>query len=91
VINRHGSFLFYPVKFCRRQTISLGLTNLLINLIFARGSKKKQKRMATVKHDCPHCQKRAKHEAQSEEFNFAVLIALVPLMVFTLFGQIGLF
>jgi hypothetical protein len=47
--------------------------------------------MATVKHNCPHCAKKAKHEAQSEEFNLAVLIALVPLMVFTLFGQIGLF
>ena len=42
-------------------------------------------------HKCPHCEKRQKQEAQSEEFNFAVLIALVPLMVFTLFGQIGLF
>ncbi|EKE20188.1 MAG: hypothetical protein ACD_8C00044G0006 [uncultured bacterium] len=42
-------------------------------------------------HKCVHCHKRAKQEAQSEEFNLAVLIALVPLMVFTLFGQIGLF
>lgn len=47
--------------------------------------------MATVKHTCPHCKKRHHEEAQSEEFNFAVLVALVPLMVFTLFGQIGLF
>ena len=46
--------------------------------------------MAT-KAKCEHCHKRAKHEAQQEEFNFAVLVALVPLMVFTLFGQIGLF
>ncbi|KKP97782.1 MAG: hypothetical protein US25_C0024G0006 [Candidatus Moranbacteria bacterium GW2011_GWE1_36_7] len=42
-------------------------------------------------HKCPHCDKRAKHEAQQEEFNLAVLVSLVPLMVFTLFGQIGLF
>ena len=42
-------------------------------------------------HKCPHCEKRKKEEAQSEEFNFAVLIAIVPLLVFTLFGQIGLF
>ncbi|EKD46766.1 MAG: hypothetical protein ACD_67C00071G0002 [uncultured bacterium] len=47
--------------------------------------------MATATHKCVHCEKKAKHEAQSEEFNFAVLVALVPLMVFTLFGQIGLF
>jgi hypothetical protein len=40
---------------------------------------------------CVHCDKRAKVEAEQHEFNFAVLIALVPLMVFTLFGQIGLF
>jgi len=44
-----------------------------------------------VAHKCPHCAKKAKHEEQAEEFNLAVLIALVPLMVFTLFGQIGLF
>jgi len=46
--------------------------------------------MAT-KTNCTHCQKRAKYEEQSEEFNLAVLIALFPLMVFTLFGQVGLF
>jgi len=40
---------------------------------------------------CPVCQRREKEELQSEEFNFAVLVALVPLLVFTLFGQIGLF
>jgi hypothetical protein len=47
--------------------------------------------MQRTTHACPHCDKRAKDEAQQHEFNFAVLIALVPLMVFTLFGQIGLF
>jgi hypothetical protein len=46
--------------------------------------------MATTQ-KCAHCEKKAKHEAQSEEFNFAVLIALLPLMVFSFFGQIGLF
>ncbi len=44
-----------------------------------------------VEQKCVHCAKKHKEETQSEEFNFAVLIALVPLMVFTLFGQIGLF
>jgi hypothetical protein len=29
-------------------------------------------------------------EAQSEDMSLAVLIAMVPLMVFTLFGQVGL-
>ena len=40
---------------------------------------------------CPHCAKRMKDDIQAEEFNFAVLIALVPLLVFTFFGQLGLF
>jgi len=40
---------------------------------------------------CPHCEKRKREEIQAEEFNFAVLVAIVPLMVFTLFGQMGLF
>jgi hypothetical protein len=40
---------------------------------------------------CPHCKKRKLEEEQTEEFNFAVLVALVPLLVFTFFGQMGLF
>ena len=40
---------------------------------------------------CPHCEKRKKEEIQTEEFNLAVLVALVPLLVFTFFGQMGLF
>jgi hypothetical protein len=40
---------------------------------------------------CAHCEERAKKEAESEEFNFALLVSLIPLLVFTLFGQIGLF
>jgi hypothetical protein len=40
---------------------------------------------------CPQCEKRKKEELQTEEFNLAVLVALVPLMVFTFFGQMGLF
>jgi hypothetical protein len=42
-------------------------------------------------HKCIHCEKRRKEEIQAEEFNLAVLVALVPLMVFTFFGQMGLF
>jgi len=45
----------------------------------------------TEKCPCPVCQKREQEEAQSDEFNLAVLIAMVPLMVFTFFGQLGLF
>lgn len=40
---------------------------------------------------CVHCEKRHKKEKESEEFNLAVLLSLVPLLVFTLFGQMGLF
>lgn len=40
---------------------------------------------------CPHCEAKRKKELESEEFNLSVLIAMVPLMVFTLFGQMGLF
>jgi len=43
------------------------------------------------KYICPRCSKRHKDDIQAEEFNLAVLIALVPLLVFTLFGQWGLF
>jgi len=47
--------------------------------------------METRQKRCPHCAKRAQEETQAEEFNFALLLALVPLMVFTFFGQLGLF
>ena len=40
---------------------------------------------------CPDCERRRKEDVESEEFNMAMLIAMVPLLVFTLFGQIGLF
>jgi hypothetical protein len=39
---------------------------------------------------CIHCQKRNEDENQNEEMNLAILIAFVPLLVMTLFGQIGL-
>lgn len=51
----------------------------------------KTKTMQRTTHKCVHCEKRAQEEAAQHEFNFAVLIAMVPLMVFTLFGQMGLF
>lgn len=42
------------------------------------------------KKKCIHCEKRNKEEETQEEVNFAVLLALVPLMVMTLFGQLNL-
>jgi hypothetical protein len=41
--------------------------------------------------DCPKCKEREEKEKVSEELNMAVLLAFVPLLVITLFGQIGLF
>jgi hypothetical protein len=43
------------------------------------------------KHDCPHCKERKERETQNEEMTLAILLAIVPLTVLTLFGQIGLF
>ncbi len=40
---------------------------------------------------CPHCEARKKEAKSSEEFSLAVLISLVPMIVFVLFGQVGLF
>jgi hypothetical protein len=40
--------------------------------------------------DCPECEARQKKEDEYEEMTLAVLVALVPLMVLTLFGQVGL-
>jgi hypothetical protein len=39
---------------------------------------------------CPECEDRQKKESEYEEMTLAVLVALVPLMVLTLFGQVGL-
>jgi len=39
---------------------------------------------------CPECEKRAEEHAESETFGLAVLIALMPIMTLTLFGNIGL-
>jgi hypothetical protein len=40
---------------------------------------------------CPECLKREEEHQESEDLNFAVLIALMPLMVITLFSNMGLF
>lgn len=44
----------------------------------------------TPKHDCPHCQKRLEEEKEQEDMSMAVLVALVPMLVMTLFSQIGI-
>lgn len=41
--------------------------------------------------ECPHCMKREVEDAQNEEMSFAVLLAIVPLLVMTVFGNMGLF
>jgi hypothetical protein len=39
---------------------------------------------------CPTCVKAAKAAAENEEVSFAFLVSLVPVLVITLFGQVGL-
>ena len=39
---------------------------------------------------CPECEKRAEEHREAEEFGLAVLIALMPVLTLTLFGNIGL-
>lgn len=40
--------------------------------------------------DCPHCVKTAQETRQNEEISMAFLLALVPVISLTFFGQIGL-
>ncbi|KKQ13778.1 MAG: hypothetical protein US30_C0009G0037 [Candidatus Moranbacteria bacterium GW2011_GWF2_36_839] len=39
---------------------------------------------------CPHCEAREAQEQAAEEINFAVLVALVPVLTITLFNTVGL-
>lgn len=39
---------------------------------------------------CPDCEKRAHEARQAEELALAFLVALMPLMTITLFGNMGL-
>lgn len=39
---------------------------------------------------CPHCEEQKKQETAQEEFNLAVLLAIMPLVVMTFFSQVGL-
>jgi hypothetical protein len=46
---------------------------------------------APKKCECPECQKRMEKEQEHETMGLAMLVALIPMLVITLFGQIGLF
>lgn len=39
---------------------------------------------------CPHCEAKKQEEQSNEEFSMAVLLSLVPMIVFTFFGQMGI-
>jgi len=41
--------------------------------------------------DCPKCKERVEKEAAYNEMSLAFLLALTPMLVITLFGQMGLF
>lgn len=41
--------------------------------------------------ECPKCKERAEKEATYNEMSLAFLLALTPMLVITLFGQMGLF
>jgi len=40
--------------------------------------------------DCPECRKRAEQIKREEERNFAILVAMVPVMVFTFISTAGI-
>lgn len=40
--------------------------------------------------DCQECERRAQEEIENGEMTFAVLLALVPMLTLTLFGNMGL-
>jgi len=39
---------------------------------------------------CPQCEIREAEHKESEDMNFAILVALVPVLTITLFSNIGL-
>lgn len=70
----------------------------LINLIFyfptrSSGNKAggRTKTKMEKKCSCPNCEKRQLEDARREEANFAVLVALVPMLTLTMFNVMGLF
>jgi hypothetical protein len=64
---------------------------VIINSVRFESKKADKNTMEKIEEKCPHCEEQKMKEAESEEMNFAVLVALVPMLVMTLFGQVGLF
>ena len=56
-------------------------------IILERG---KNKHMEEVKCTCAECERRAQEEKESEELNFALLLALMPALVITFLSGTGL-
>lgn len=50
----------------------------------------KMETLGSQQDGCPTCIKAAKATDENEEASFAFLLALVPVLTITLFGQIGL-
>ncbi|MFZ2975993.1 MAG: hypothetical protein WA055_05210 [Candidatus Moraniibacteriota bacterium] len=46
--------------------------------------------MEETKCKCPTCEKREMEELEANEMNFAILVALVPVLTITLFNTVGL-
>lgn len=46
--------------------------------------------MEETKCTCAECERRAQEEKETEDMNFAVLLALVPALVVTLLSNVGL-
>ena len=80
-------FLFLPcwINFAEQNYFSSGKIIQQGELII-----KKNKNMEKEKCDCPQCKIREVQEQEAEEMNFAVLVALVPVLTITLFNTVGL-
>ena len=50
----------------------------------------KMETLESQKDGCPTCAVTAKESAENEEVSFAFLLALMPVLTITLFGQMGL-
>jgi len=50
----------------------------------------KMETLESQQESCTHCAVAAKKAADSEEVSFAFLLALVPVLTITFFGQVGL-
>jgi len=55
------------------------------------GQGRKPKKLMKKACNCPQCEERRNQEEAQEETSFAILLSCIPLVVFTFFGQMGLF